>query len=391
MTDFDNATPLEQLSVIQPWMRRIFDSDGALELVPADCPLEGTFWAYVDQAYFELCPAHAVADPVMRQTMGLKLADRIAGRAHDGVQGKGLIRFRLREGVKPYAHFEALGFDPAGMFGQTTSSKLVLAFPLRSSGEMACVIKSASLEHIAANLKTEMDALQAVATRVQAPCALLSSGVYESGAAPVTSVQSWCAGERLSGTREAIWTQSTVMQISRWLRALVDPAARQVSLRELANEQAAIVKVHPRLEEDEKQRLCMVLAQVRDDTPVASSRLHGDMRPENILLQEDGRFVAVDWEFSRPRSLGLLDLMRYLLESVYGNSQTASFAGAMTRDAVQWIRSSGLPGAGLPIPEMANLQFVMHYTDRIGSFGRRSKRMQHLQALLQGECERLSL
>tara|TARA_R110000824_G_scaffold118960_2_gene271632 strand:- start:264821 stop:265999 length:1179 start_codon:yes stop_codon:yes gene_type:complete len=392
MNDAEYSNQMEKLATIQPWMWRVFESEEAMEIVSPDAPLEGTFWAYADNAYFEICSASCSSDPAMRRNMGMKLSDRIARIPQTGIEGEGLVRLRLRNGVKLYDHFEALGFDPVGMFGQTTSAKLVLAFRSRLTGEMAGMLKSASLDHITVNLKCELDALQAVAGRVPAPRALLASGEYESGATPVTSVQSWCEGERLSGVPVAIKTDDTVARICRWLVKLVDHGSEQMSLRNLAQQQSSIVKAHPRLEDAEKKSLCMLLEAVRDARAFPTSRLHGDLRPENILLQDgSGEFIAVDWEFSRPRSLGLLDLLRYLLEGTYGNSQVRSFAGAVSPDAVRWIRNSGLPGADLPITEMVALQFAIHYTDRIGSFGRRSQRMRVLQALLQGECERLSL
>lgn len=374
------------------WLNRIVDLAGPLEEAPAGAPDDAsTYFVLHKPGGFILMPADAERWLPHIRAFGLIAGDPALAvrRMHDEARRprgeRQAMRVRLPAGAT--IRFNGRTFEEAALLARTASLKVVGAVIDRESGAGSAVLKGAGLPRIARNLGHEYAALQSVAGRGIAPRPFGAGGSFASGEGPVTTAQSWCAGRLIAGG-PALARPPLLQAIETTLLRLVEPEA-EVTLRGLAEERAAEIVAHPRLELAEKQALLSLLKRVRDRTPVAASRLHGDLRPLNMLSAPGGTTLRLlDWEFSRARSLGLLDFLRFALDRHYAAGTAASLEAlvdAPVRRLVDFMRASQLPGAHLPLGELLALHFVLHYADRIGSFGRASPRMMTLQRILAGE------
>ncbi|MBX3490002.1 phosphotransferase [Parvibaculum sp.] len=373
------------------WLNRIVDLAGPLEEAPAGAPDDAsTYFVLHKPGGFIWVPADAERWLPHIRAFGLIAGDpaqavrRMRDEARRPHGERQAMRVRLPAGAT--IRFNGRTFEDTALLARTASLKVVGAVIDRESGAGRAVLKGAGLPRIARNLGHEYAALQGVAGRGIAPRPFGAGGTFANGEGPVTTAQSWCAGRLVAGRPVA--DLAFLRAVEATLLRLVEPEA-EVTLRGLAEERAAEIAAYPRLEHAEKQALLRLLTRVRDRTPVAASRLHGDMRPLNMLHVPGGTTLRLlDWEFSRTRSLGLLDFLRFALDRHYAAGTAASLEAlidAPARRLVDFMRASQLPGAQLPFGELLPLHFVIHYADRIGSFGRTSPRMMTLQRILAGE------
>lgn len=388
-----NAAQL--LAYIQIWMSRVLNSPSAFERVSSDVPLDGTYWAWADGVSLQICPADQSDMEQVCKGLGMKIAERVASLQAGGDEPL-LMRLRLRAGVAMIIQIDDLGIDDVALYARTTSAKLICGVRHRATGNKLAIIKCAGHSHMADNLAREMAALRAMAGCVAAPIAIQQVGTFDDGRGPAMIVQNWCRGVLVvqpgaipSGLH---WSSPQMLvQIGNWLKALPkDGGAR--SFRDLAAQYKVMIEAHERLLADEKIALRGLLSRVTDERHFATSWIHGDLRPNNLLFQAtEKRLVALDWEFSREGSFAVLDLVRYALEVAYSRLGASSFADMLTphvRGLLSEVQRSGLPGCEVSLDELLAMQFVIHYTDRIGSFGRMSVRMKFLQQVLQGEARR---
>lgn len=164
------------------------------------------------------------------------------------------------------------------------------------------------------------------------------------------------------------------------LRSLVDHGAPPTSLAEQAEQLAAQIQasqIHPTL----KTALETLLTKVNDRTPLQPSRMHGDLRPANLLaIPDEHDFAArdfsyelgiIDWELSQPNRLGILDLAQLALDKVNLNRTNLDemFEGDQLGRLGKALERSELPGSDCSIAEIVALHLATYAFDRAWGFG----------------------
>ncbi|MEX2295988.1 MAG: hypothetical protein WD715_01130 [Dongiaceae bacterium] len=293
------------------------------------------------------------------------------------------VGFRIVVG--PDARFLPGGpaFGGLALIGLWGNRKIQISAIDRERKRVLMTVKTTGYRDVIPALKNEAAALGAIAGRCPAPSLLGqgelpsvgetadSSGTTDStegGALTIVS-ESWLPGTPLSGLR---WEAEPVIgSLEETLAGLVqhDKPTSLASLGAKLALEAEALWIEPR----ERDNLLKIIATLRDTTSVASSRTHGDLEPQNILVGPGGKMALLNWEFSREDGRGVTDLIRFAVNPRYTLATGfAGFLDARATDMLRRIQAGSLPGAALPLGQLLALQFCTHFIDRIRTYPRKA-------------------
>ncbi|MGB8274947.1 MAG: aminoglycoside phosphotransferase family protein [Alphaproteobacteria bacterium] len=140
-----------------------------------------------------------------------------------------------------------------------------------------------------------------------------------------------------------------------------------------------------RVGDESKRRLARLLGTVRDDRRQPAAVVHGDLGSRNLHAAQDGRLVAIDWEYADSCGLGFLDLVDRITSARLGEG-ARSFAdvfGEAERATLARFRPAFFDGEAPPMPELVALHLAKSYIDRVETVeGVKGARMARLESLL---------
>jgi hypothetical protein len=294
-------------------------------------------------------------------------------------------------------------FSALALIGSWGNRKIQISAIDRERKRVLMTVKTTGDRDVIPALKNEAAALGAIAGRCPAPSMLgqgdlpRTSGEAgpsdptdstgnptdstEGGALTIVS-ESWLPGTPLSGLR---WEADPVIgSLEQALAGLVQPD-RQTSLASLGAKLALEAEALW-IEPHHRENLLKIIGTLRDTTAVASSRTHGDLEPQNILVGPGGTMSLLNWEYSREEGLGVTDLIRFAVNPRY--TLATGFAGFLDTRATNMLRriqAGSLPGAALPLGQLLALQFCTHFIDRVRYLHKAGVRMITLAQLIESE------
>lgn len=276
-------------------------------------------------------------------------------------------------------------FNPLALIGFWGNRKIQISAIDRERKRVLMTVKTTGDRNVIPALKNEAAALVAVAGRCPAP-ALLGQGDLPAAADATNAAQgeatesgdggaltivseSWLPGTLLSGLR---WEAEPVIgTLEQTLAGLVQHD-RPTSLASLGAKLALEAEALW-IEPQERENLLKIAATLTDTTPVASSRTHGDLEPQNILIGPGGAISLINWEFSREEGLGVTDLVRFAVNRRYTLATGfGDFLDARALEMLKRIRAGSLPGAALPLDQLLALQFCTHFIDHVRTYPRKA-------------------
>jgi hypothetical protein len=141
---------------------------------------------------------------------------------------------------------------------------------------------------------------------------------------------------------------------------------RFVTPRDLARELVEEVDALP-MPGESKSRLAVVLERVTDRTAIPAAIGHGDLSAHNLLQTPDRRVVAIDWEYARTPSAGILDFAHEIFRSWFYETRKDSFDGMFTRRGVGLFEKhrGALVPRTAPTGQLLALYFCRLYIDRV--------------------------
>ncbi|MEX0808668.1 MAG: hypothetical protein WD044_08060 [Dongiaceae bacterium] len=314
------------------------------------------------------------------------------------------VGFRIVAG--PDARFLPGGpaFGALALVGLWGNRKIQISAIDREQRRVLMVVKSTGYRDVVPALKNEAAALGAIAGRCPAP-SMLGQGDLprtggeagpseaadstgdatdstEGGALTIVS-ESWLPGTPLSGLR---WEPDPVIgSLEQTLSGLVqhDRPTSLAALGAKLSLEAEALWIEPR----ERENLLKIIGTLSDTTPVPSSRTHGDLEPQNILVGPGGAMSLLNWEFSRADGLGVTDLIRFAVNPRFTLATSfADFLDSRATEMLRRIQKGSLPGAVLPLGQLLALQFCTHFIDRIRAYPRKAGvRMITLAQLIESE------
>ncbi|MFM7313595.1 MAG: hypothetical protein ACKO0M_10595 [Cyanobium sp.] len=288
----------------------------------------------------------------------------------------------LALGPRARVRHVGLPLQPGTAFGGRSASGKTVTAVVPRQGE-GLILKQSRL---VANLRREIEALRSCPTGLLAPRHLGEANAPGGG---LVTAQTLLPGQPLHWLGSL--TEDHQSAVIDALQRLVHPH-RTTSCVEQARsleEELACAPLPPA----QRRNLAQLLAGINDSHRWPSSRLHGDLKPMNLLLcplERDGDdwrcgIGLLDWEFSRPCGLGVTDVVRLLLDSGYREASSLAELLRPSRLAQvqQALSQLDLPGAAGPLDQLLRLHVVTHALDRLVSFGNAGgERMRNLRNML---------
>lgn len=317
----------------------------------------------------ELCLRHLfLRDPVpLAQAM----------EDEDGIE---VFSFHLRSADRPRLRCNGMIIGPDDALAGLSAPHKCLGFLAPPDRDGLVVKSSSDLK----DLLSEAEVLNALPPNILAP---QPRGVFLSALLPADDLQE--AGLSPAGENQSLETLLPGIPLVRHgdyedlddglkaaileaLRHLVYPD-RVTSLHQQAERFRAELLQSNRFEPVQAGLLLSLLDGVQDATPIAASRCHGDLRPENLQicpldLSDDSYTCGIgffDWEFTFDHSLGLLDWISLVMDSAYVSC--ASFEDLLTelnRRQLGLVHATALPGCNLPLAQLFALHLVRYVLDR---------------------------
>ncbi|MEB3332331.1 MAG: hypothetical protein VKI83_07570 [Synechococcaceae cyanobacterium] len=295
-------------------------------------------------------------------------------------EGMEVFSFHLRTGAAPRLRCNGTLIDPDTALAGLSAPKKCLAFLAPPDREGLVVKSSPELN----DLLLEAQVLHALPERVLAP---QPRGVFLAALLPTDGLEE--AGLSLLGENQSLesllpgislFRHGDYEQLDDGIRAVILEALQQLvypdrftTLRQQAERLGQELLASGRFQQAQLDLIGAMLAAVQDETPVASSRCHGDLRPENLQicpLDFSGESYTCgigffDWEFSHDDGLGVLDWMSLVMDSAYVDciSFEALLAEVKRRQLSQVSRTA-LPGCQLPFQQLFTLHLMRYVLDR---------------------------
>ena len=244
---------------------------------------------------------------------------------------------------------------------QTASGKSLISIIL--PGKVGQVIKISRLKQ---NLRNEFQALRNINPKIVTPKPLRFNELNNGFS---VSAQTLLRGLPLDNS-------ISDKNIALVLKKLTNTEAQFTSIREQSESLLESLK-EKNLTDNQKKHIESLLVKNQSKTSVISSRIHGDLRPANMLkcLSHDENKNSIqlgllDWEFSKPTGIGITDFLRWKLDFAY--TKAISFEELFHLSNISEIKKImpklDIPGNTLPLNELLRLHIAMHAIDRFHSF-----------------------
>lgn len=131
-------------------------------------------------------------------------------------------------------------------------------------------------------------------------------------------------------TQEAIAGRLTGRTFGRhhstYLNGLLNEEGTTDIMTQVDQLQNRIVDGSITIEKTVRDRLLHVLDTLNDSSAIPSSWVHGDFVPWNIMMLDNGRVMALDWEMAEPDGLPFFDLFYFIYQQnfLFGERRNAS-------------------------------------------------------------------
>lgn len=121
---------------------------------------------------------------------------------------------------------------------------------------------------------------------------------------------------------------------------------KNISLRDIATDVAKQVEQLAAIPPNVKTLIAAVCHQLDDRTSLPAVWVHGDFAPWNLKMTNDGRLVAVDWEYSFPNGLPLFDIVHFRSIQMFIFGEQELFPRKVLALALSYLKLLGVaPGS----------------------------------------------